>query len=227
MNKISMKHLKNYQIWGHRQVIMSLIPTLPTRELAFLADVLGRDAKNYHVWSYRQWLVQHFCLWPSAEELGSEVPFVESLLIDDVRNNSAWNHRYFVLFSNERRYKPDEGVFAKELEYTQAKIGLAPQNAAAWNYLKGVAKKRGRGLKGLEGFALQFADPDKEDEVRSSHALDLLADIWTQEKQNDKASQALDLLGAKFDPIRKNYWDYRKGLLRIEDSFSKIRISTS
>ena len=210
-----MKHLKNYQIWGHRQVIMSMVPAMPDAELSFLARILAKDAKNYHVWSYRQWLVRHFALWPTSDDRGPELPFVESLLISDVRNNSAWNHRYFILFGNEQQGQVAQSVFSEEIEYAKAKIELAPQNAASWNYLKGVIRKQGRGAKDLEAFALQFADPAKEAEIRSSHALDLLADVWAQEKRKDEAARALDLLGDKYDPIRKNYWDYRKGLLGI------------
>lgn len=209
-----MQHLKNYQIWGHRQVIMSLLPTLPSAELPFLARILAKDAKNYHVWSYRQWLVQNFALWPTPGYPSHEIPFIESLLISDVRNNSAWNHRYFVLFGNAGVAAAPSTILDEEIDYAKAKIALAPQNAAAWNYLKGVLRKRGKALKELESFALQFADPSK-DEVRSSHALDLLADLWAQEKRIDEAARALHLLSDKYDPIRKNYWDYRRGFLEL------------
>ena len=192
---------------------MSLLPSLPAAELSFLAQILAKDAKNYHVWSYRQWLVRKVGLWPTADKPGTELSFVESLLVNDVRNNSAWNHRYFVLFGNEGNATVPDNIYAQEVEYAKAKISLAPQNAAAWSYLKGVARKRDKGMKGLEEFALQFADPKKESDVRSSHALDTLADLWGQEKRKDEAAHALDLLGSKYDPIRKNYWDYRKSLL--------------
>jgi protein farnesyltransferase/geranylgeranyltransferase type-1 subunit alpha len=42
----------------------------------------------------RQWVIQKFDLW--HDELG----YVEDALRVDVRNNSAWNHRYFVVFSH-------------------------------------------------------------------------------------------------------------------------------
>lgn len=213
LNKVSLRHLKNYQIWGHRPVIMSLVPELPPSELPFLARILAKDAKNYHVWSYRQWLVRHFSLWPRADDRGSELPFVESLLISDVRNNSAWNHRYFILFGRDDESTISPEAFQGELEYTKGKIALAPQNAAAWNYLRGIVQKRGTGSKELEDFAIQYADIDNVEEIRSSHALDFLADIWEKENSTDKAKKALDLLTDKFDPIRKNYWQYRKGLL--------------
>jgi protein farnesyltransferase/geranylgeranyltransferase type-1 subunit alpha len=41
----------------------------------------------------RQWVVQKFNLWD--DELG----YVEDNLRIDVRNNSAWNHRFFIVFS--------------------------------------------------------------------------------------------------------------------------------
>ena len=50
-----------------------------------------QDSKNYHAWSHRQWAVKHFKLWDG------ELAFVDRLLDADVRNNSAWNQRHFVL----------------------------------------------------------------------------------------------------------------------------------
>lgn len=46
----------------------------------------------------------------------SEVPFLERLVEEDVRNNSAWHHRFFVVF--ERKAKEggvDEDVVKREL----------------------------------------------------------------------------------------------------------------
>lgn len=66
----------------------------------------------------------------------------------------------------------------------------------------------------LKDFALEFADVQKPEEVYSSHALDLLADIYSEEENSKgKAEKALDLLATKYDPIRANYWNFRKGLL--------------
>jgi protein farnesyltransferase/geranylgeranyltransferase type-1 subunit alpha len=227
LNNISLKHLKNYQIWQHRQMIMSMVPELPNSELPFLARVLAKDAKNYHPWSYRQWLVVHFSLWPttSLDSPGStELEFTESLLTSDVRNNSAWNHRFFVNFGGRRHHSVDEPseldlqsvpavVWEREIEFAKAKISEAPQNASAWNYLKGVIKKQGSDLGAIKDFALQYADVDKIDEIRSSHALDCLADVWADQKDAARATRALQLLAERFDPIRRNYWKWRIGLI--------------
>lgn len=57
-------------------------------------------------------------------------------------------------------------------------------------------------------------DSENEDAVKSSHALDLLAEIYAAEKeQKDKAVKAYELLASKYDPIRANYWAYLKDQL--------------
>lgn len=52
LNGMAMKHLKNYQIWHHRQLIMEKIND-PTGEVEFTATMFEKDSKNSHVWSYR------------------------------------------------------------------------------------------------------------------------------------------------------------------------------
>ena len=55
---------------------------------------------------------------------------------------------------------------------------------------------------------------NRPEEVYSSHALDLLADIYAEEENSkEDAEKALDLLATTYDPIRAHYWNYRKGLL--------------
>lgn len=64
-----------------------------------------------------------------------ELRYAESLISDDVRNNSAWTHRFFVAFENDLYAAED--IINSELEYTWDKIKLVPNNASAWNYLRG------------------------------------------------------------------------------------------
>lgn len=221
LDGISLRHLKNYQIWHHRQTLITHLSSLPSTEIPFLARMFAKDAKNYHVWSYRQWLVRHFSLWDT------ELPYIENLLTADVRNNSAWNHRWFVLFGQHVDPKSgkgmdevgnivDEDLIDQEVEYTQGKIRLAPQNQSPWNYLRGLLRKRGSLLE-CKAFAEEFGgDMDEEgDGCKSSRALDFLADCWAEEEEKDKAGKALELLAKRFDPIRRNYWNYRRGLLGL------------
>jgi protein farnesyltransferase/geranylgeranyltransferase type-1 subunit alpha len=42
----------------------------------------------------------------------------------------------------------------------------------------------------------------------------MLAEIYAdEENKGEEAVKALDLLANKYDPIRENYWNYRKSLL--------------
>lgn len=204
-------HQKNYQIWNHRMMVVGELGD-PKGEAEFVEEMFGLDGKNYHVWSYRQWLVRRFGLWGE-----SEFAFVNKMLVKDVRNNSAWNYRWFLVNGREAegvKGVTDSDVKQREVEFATQAISTAPQNPSPWNYLRGIAKTSGSGLKELKALAIEYADVSKPDAVRSSHALDLLADILSDEDKQ-QAGEALDLLAATYDPIRKNYWEYRKGLLGL------------
>jgi protein farnesyltransferase/geranylgeranyltransferase type-1 subunit alpha len=112
LNPIALRHLKNYQIWHHRQTMIDRLND-PTGETAFLEQMFEQDSKNYHVWSYRQWLVKRFGLWDGHGELKS----VEQLLEKDVRNNSAWNHRWFLNFGREDGALEEKERVDREVEY--------------------------------------------------------------------------------------------------------------
>jgi protein farnesyltransferase/geranylgeranyltransferase type-1 subunit alpha len=202
---------KNYQIWNHRMMVVGELGD-PEGEAEFVEEMFGLDGKNYHVWSYRQWLCRRFALWDEGE-----FEFMQKMVDKDVRNNSAWNYRWFLVNGREAegvKGVTDDAVKQREVGYATQAIDKAPQNPSPWNYLRGIVKASGSGLKELKGLASEYADITKPDGVRSSHALDLLADILADEDKQ-KAGEALDLLADTYDPIRKNYWEYRKGLLGL------------
>lgn len=227
LNPTALKHLKNYQIWHHRHTIIDALGSADG-EAEFISTMLEQDSKNYHVWSYRQWLVKRFDLFDKPEEL----EWTESMIEADVRNNSAWNHRYYIVVG-ARDGKPSEEIAKREIvyvdmtsspsrkqltdefRYTKAAIRKAPQNQSPWNYLAGVLRAAGLPKSTLKDFALEFADLQSPDDVYSSHALDLLAEIYAEEEGSKaNAEKALDLLATKYDPIRANYWNFRKTLLQ-------------
>jgi protein farnesyltransferase/geranylgeranyltransferase type-1 subunit alpha len=108
----------------------------------------------------------------------------------------------------------DEKIREREVEFAKRAVEKAPQNQCPWNYLRGIAKKSGMPLASLKDFVSQYASVDRPDAVLSSHALDLMADILAEEEGGKQpAGAALDMLAQKYDPIRKNYWEYRKGML--------------
>ena len=188
-----------------------------------MTAMFDEDAKNYHVWSYRQYLVRKLNMWNEAE-----LSSIEALLREDVRNNSAWSHRFFLVFSNPEYSTPESpatshdpripsAIVDRELSFAQAATYEAPQNQSPWNYIRGVLRKAGRPLSSLKDFAREFVDLREEGEVvRSSHALDFLADVWTEEGRRDDADRALRLLGNRYDRVRRGYWEWkRKQLGRV------------
>lgn len=211
LNETALAHQKNYQIWHHRNLIVDKLDNADG-ETDFILKMFELDAKNYHVWSYRQWLVKRFGLW----DIG-ELEFVDSMLDDDIRNNSAWNHRWYIVNGREQEGiagVTEPSIRQREIEYAQAAIRKAPQNQSPWNYVRGILRKTGLPASALMHFASEFADIGNPESIRSTHALDLLADAYAEEEDNKKnAAIALDLLATKYDPIRKNYWEYRKEVL--------------
>ena len=98
--------------------------------------------------------------------------------------------------------------------YAKDAIRKAPQNQSPWNYIRGVVRHNKLPLSTLKEFVHVFADLDKPDDVYSSHALDTLADIYAEEKNSqENAKKVLDLLATRYDPIRAQYWNFRKGQL--------------
>ncbi|KAK3299327.1 uncharacterized protein B0H64DRAFT_388104 [Chaetomium fimeti] len=237
LNGVALENLKNYQIWHHRHLLVenyhpliaadpSAVAEFAAAERSFLQKILAEDTKNYHVWSYRSYLVGKFNLFNDGEELAA----IEAMIDDDVRNNSAWSHRFFLGFSNPDYATPgsaateaDPGVPAvvidREVEYARDKIRLAPQNQSGWNYLRGVLVKGGRKLATVEEFASGFVkglgEGEEAEDVQSTHALDLLAEIYAEKGDREKAELSLTRLGQKWDRIRVGYWEWRRKCLEV------------
>ena len=110
LNPTALRHLKNYQIWHHRQTIIEQIGS-PDGEPDFINTMLEQDSKNYHVWSYRQWLVKRFKLFDDPGEL----EWTEGMIEVDVRNNSAWNHRWFLVVGGRDGTALSEDVLKREM----------------------------------------------------------------------------------------------------------------
>lgn len=238
LNQVSLENLKNYQIWHHRRLLLDHYypeiasdpeakARLARAEQDFLAQILAEDTKNYHVWSYRQYLV------PKLGVFGeSEVRAAEALIDEDVRNNSAWSHRFFNVFSDPAHTTPGSlstehdprvpaEVIDREVRYAQDKILLAPQNQSPWNYLRGVLVKGGREMGSVDDFVQQFVSDvgvDGKEKVTSTHALEILSEIYAERGETDKADLCLRRLGEKWDRIRLGYWEWRRRLLKNEET---------
>lgn len=64
-----------------------------------------------------------------------ELNYVDQLLEEDVRNNSAWNQRHFTITQTTGFTKE---VIQREVEYTKAAITKVVDNESPWSYLRGL-----------------------------------------------------------------------------------------
>ncbi|WFD40400.1 galactose-6-sulfurylase [Malassezia japonica] len=247
MDEFAQGNMKNYQIWQHRRVIVSVLGD-PSRELAFTSTVLDLDSKNYHTWAYRQWVLAHFgglhkhdnkveapgagafpALWDG------ELAYVDNMLEADVRNNSAYNHRWFCVWGRllEGRIVPPEleAKRQEEIDYALNKIAVAPNNASPWNYLRGVctALTPRVPMHTIDGRVLSYIpQPDHEraaqqpevDEAGKTpaHALEWLLDSAAERIKAGDATlrptcSALLARLAHADPARTKYWQFRQAAL--------------
>ncbi|EIW54989.1 protein prenylyltransferase [Trametes versicolor FP-101664 SS1] len=230
MDDIAKQFMKTYQVWHHRRLLLTAINSVDVAalELEFLRDVLEADSKNYHTWSYRQWILAHFNnearLW--ARERG----YAETLLDADVRNNSAWHHRFFVVFASGVRLGDEdrEQVRRRELAYVKEQIAVAPNNASAWNYLRGVLETTRTPFEELTSFVEPYTAsqrpapgeevvdldnplPTERAELPCVAALEFMADAY-EKRGGDSVPKAVEIwkvLANEKDTMRKKYWEYR------------------
>lgn len=66
-----------------------------------------------------------------------ELVYVDRLISDDVRNNSAWNQRFFVL--KHTGFTSD--VLQREINYVMNRIRFVKNNESTWNFLRGLLQQ--------------------------------------------------------------------------------------
>lgn len=63
-----------------------------------------------------------------------ELDYVDRLLEEDARNNSAWNQRHFTI-TQTTGFTPD--VIEREVKYAKKAISKVIGNESPWSYLRG------------------------------------------------------------------------------------------
>lgn len=149
---------KNYQIWYHRRALLEYVANkfqaldrFHEEELDYIDSVFEVDVKNYHAWSHRKWFISTIAglVYNAKDEeqkksfenmnqlrlWNEELEFSDNLIECDIRNNSAWNYRYFLVSRGEADFEFSEEVLKFEAAYTIEKIALDPFNESPWHYL--------------------------------------------------------------------------------------------
>jgi protein farnesyltransferase/geranylgeranyltransferase type-1 subunit alpha len=162
-----------------------------------------------------------------VEQLGDnilwtgELDFVDNMLINDIRNNSAWHHRFFVVWGcGIREGEEDRAhVFKRELTYVKQSISLVANNPAAWNYLRGILEHTARPFSSVKDFILPYTisppgsispenhsqttnrdivdlenpPPTEEAELPVPAAIEFMADIWEKEGTKEGLDKASEV----------------------------------
>ena len=154
-----------------------------------------------------QWLVVRFGLW------SSELSLVDRLLNEDVRNNSAWSYRFFLLSHQRRTAEAD--VIRAELSSTFRRLSAAPHNESPWNFLVGLSSEPGCGLAELQAVEQRTAELLQR-HPQCHFALSALVDVWEHpllkgdEQRRRQAQAVCAQLAEQLDPVRRSYWRMRE-----------------
>lgn len=220
---------KNYQVWYHRRWLISeisarkraelspeeaekAIQSMAREELQYHLDCMqvNNDYKNYNGWSHRQFILQQFKLWHE------ELPFVEQLLREDIRNNSAWNHRFTVV--RNQTWPLTDTVRTREINFALESIRKCANNECAWNYLsaflgEGDGKVSWTSVPEVETLCREVLDVAEQQHTSCRFASQALADILEAKGDVTAAVAQYEHL-QEIDRIREKYWRWKAELLR-------------
>lgn len=116
------------------------------------------DAKNYHAWAHRQHVVARHGAW------AGELEFTEALIDEDPANNSAWNHRAWVLGIGFGEGEGEAGARERERE-DGVGVGGAGSESPASASAAGTAARPSYSVGGELALAAAALDADPENEA--------------------------------------------------------------
>ncbi|XP_064106817.1 protein farnesyltransferase/geranylgeranyltransferase type-1 subunit alpha-like [Macrobrachium nipponense] len=153
------------------------------------------------------------CIYWKGRIFDGELDFVDTLLEEDVRNNSAWNQRHFTI-TLTTGFTPQ--IVDREIEYVKNAIPKDIGNESPWSYLKGVVQHYDGyiGNAGnLESWCQEMYDGGQRSRCLLSFMIDMKEDKMEKEQSARETilNEALELceaLATEHDKIREEYWRY-------------------
>ena len=137
--------------------------------------------------------------------------FTQELLSDDIRNNSAWNQRWYVL-SETRNLAEDKEICESEIGFALKSLDTVVGNESAYAYLRAIvsASKNGKfsDFPTLESKVSKLLETKTGSECAPLLALQV--DILLEKGKTSQASSLCDLLSTKVDKIRAKYRAFYK-----------------
>lgn len=201
-----------------------------------LVLIFGLLVNTSQAWSHRQWLIRCSVTNHTCESLWEdELNYAHSLLVDDIRNNSAWNHRWFIVHKCNTTTSLFLELAQREVEYALEAAEKDPWNESPWSYFMGIVREQTCGdrkndVEAKEVF-LSFCETqvntilqnfqttsNNEEGVECpniiSATIDLL-EIRDDLESLTRAAQLSNELATVHDKIRLKYWLYREKEFRL------------
>eukprot|EP00296_Roombia_truncata_P001445 JP437218.1.p1 GENE.JP437218.1~~JP437218.1.p1 ORF type:complete len:200 (-),score=30.86 JP437218.1:21-572(-) len=173
------------------------------------AEALEDDCKNYHVWSHRQWAIQRFDLWDE------EWVFIDKLLEEDMRNNSAWNQRYFLVSKGGSHKDFTVEERNREINFAIKFINKGPNNVSPWNYIRAFVK--GQKFSSFPQVSKLIDDLVPSHSGTCANLLAFIVDSHVDAGTPQRLTAAAEFclkLATDVDQIRSRYWKQREQALR-------------
>jgi len=137
-----------------------------------------------------------------------ELEYVSSVLKADLRNNSAWNQRFFAVSRNST-VKISNELREREVEFAVSFIRRAPNNQSSWVYLRGLFKDDLSALPAVRTLLQQL----REQYTTSPHAASLLVDICSKAADRPLAAELCTELELHLDTTHRKYWSNKRNQL--------------
>lgn len=151
--------------------------------------------------------------------------YIDKLLSVDVRNNSAWNQRFFVL----KHIGLTPEVVQREIHYVMNRIRLIKNNESSWNFLKGLLEYANYTIAQFPDVEL-FTEELYNSGNRSPYLLAFLVDMYSEKTMHiyeansyddpevfaRKVYELCDQLANHYDTVRYKYWKYVQQKFRNE-----------
>ncbi|KAI8566984.1 hypothetical protein RHMOL_Rhmol02G0085900 [Rhododendron molle] len=218
----------NYTVWQFRRVILEALNADLHDELEFVEDVATDNSKNYQIWHHRRWLAEK--LGPNA--LKKELEFTKKIFCIDAKHYHAWSHRQrFFVVTRSPLLGGLETMRDSEVRYAVDAIISKPENESPWRYLRGLYKDDTQSWVNdpqVSSVCLKVLNSKSNFLFALSMLLDLVCHGFQPSKEFKDAVDALvsesdssdsDLaptvcsLLERVDPMRANYWKWRKRTL--------------
>lgn len=166
----------------------------------------------------------------------NELAYIDSLLSRDVRNNSAWNQRFFVL----KHLGLTRETVQREIHYTMNRIRLIKNNESSWNFLHGLLEYGDFSITQFPDVET-FAEDLYNTGNRSPYLLAFLVDFYIEKtlqiydanSYDDpevfarKVYELCEMLANHYDTIRYKYWKYINQKFRNDKEKARMGPSTA